>query len=182
MQAERSAGYLYPMNEVRARFLKAILDQLPAERIAEIHFFPEIRQGQIETGVAVLAVVPEPPLPVATDGAEDVITERPADIPVDTDTEFPCDEAPIAEAEAEPVALPAERFEVWSAAYRWTRKGPERGKWEVDLTAEADAPLPTVDIVVRGVHERAGEAMETERITNAELQVLLSEPEWQTTP
>jgi hypothetical protein len=131
------------MNEVRARFLKAILDQLPAERIAEIHFFPEIRQGQIETGVAVLAVIPESPLPVAA---------------------------------------PTERFEVWSAAYRWTRKGPERGKWEVDLTAEADAPLPTVDIVVRGVHERAGEAMETERITNAELQALLSEPEWQTTP
>ena len=131
------------MNEVRARFLKAILDQFPAERIAEIHFFPEIRQGQIETGVAVVAVIPESSLPVAA---------------------------------------PTERFEVWSAAYRWTRKGPERGKWEVDLTAEADAPLPTVDIVVRGVHERAGEAMETERITNAELQALLSEPEWQSTP
>jgi hypothetical protein len=144
------------MNEVRARFLKAILDQLPAERIAEIHFFPEIRQGQIETGVAVLAVVPEPPLPVAVEAAE-----------------------PIAD---EPVTAPTERFEVWSAAYRWTRKGPERGKWEVDLTAEADAPLPTVDIVVRGVHERAGEAMETERITNAELQTLLSEPEWLTAP
>lgn len=153
------------MNEVRARFLKAILDQLPAERIAEIHFFPEIRQGQIETGVAVLAVVPEPPLPtVATDEA---VT----------------DETTAEEATADSSAMPAtERFEVWSAAYRWTRKGPERGKWEVDLTAEADAPLPTVDIVVRGVHERAGEAMETERITNAELQALLSEPEWQTTP
>ncbi len=153
------------MNEVRARFLKAILDQLPAERIAEIHFFPEIRQGQIETGVAVLAVVPEPPLPtVATDEA---VT----------------DETTAEETTADSSAMPAtERFEVWSAAYRWTRKGPERGKWEVDLTAEADAPLPTVDIVVRGVHERAGEAMETERITNAELQALLSEPEWQTTP
>ena len=151
------------MNEVRARFLKAILDQFPAERIAEIHFFPEIRQGQIETGVAVVAVVPEPPLPAAAEPAESR-----------------ADEVPDAVA-PEAVTAPAERFEVWSAAYRWTRKGPERGKWEVDLTAEADAPLPTVDIVVRGVHERAGEAMETERITNAELQALLSEPEWQTT-
>lgn len=153
------------MNEVRARFLKAILDQLPAERIAEIHFFPEIRQGQIETGVAVLAVVPESPLPVAADTSESIADEVPEAVP------------PVV-----PAIAPTERFEVWSAAYRWTRKGPERGKWEVDLTAEADAPLPTVDIVVRGVHERAGEAMETERITNAELQALLSEPEWQTTP
>jgi len=162
------------MNEVRARFLKAILDQLPAERIAEIHFFPEIRQGQIETGVAVLAVVPEPPLPVATEGEEPADTEGLA--------EGRAEGAAEGAAEPDLVAVPAERFEVWSAAYRWTRKGPERGKWEVDLTAEADAPLPTVGIVVRGVHERAGEAMETERITNAELQVLLSEPEWQTTP
>ena len=163
------------MNEVRARFLKAILDQLPAERIAEIHFFPEIRQGQIETGVAVLAVVPEPPLPtVATDEA---VTDE------TTAEETTAEETTAEETTADASAMPAtERFEVWSAAYRWTRKGPERGKWEVDLTAEADAPLPTVDIVVRGVHERAGEAMETERITNAELQALLSEPEWQTTP
>ena len=160
------------MNEVRARFLKAILDQLPAERIAEIHFFPEIRQGQIETAVAVLAVVPEPPLPVATEAEADA-GDSLAESPI-------VDEVPERGA-PEPVAPPTERFEVWSAAYRWTRKGPERGKWEVDLTAEADAPLPTVDIVVRGVHERAGEAMETERITNAELQALLSEPEWQTT-
>jgi hypothetical protein len=156
------------MNEVRARFLKAILDQLPAERIAEVHFFPEIRQGQIETGVAVLAVVPAPPLPVATEPAEPLADEAPDEVAP----------APVTAS----AAAPTERFEVWSAAYRWTRKGPERGKWEVDLTAEADAPLPTVDIVVRGVHERAGEAMETERITNAELQALLSEPEWQTTP
>ena len=170
------------MNEVRARFLKAILDQLPAERIAEIHFFPEIRQGQIETGVAVLAVVPEPPLPVAAEGDEPVDTEGPAEAPAEIDNASPDAGAPMAAAEPDLVAAPAERFEVWSAAYRWTRKGPERGKWEVDLTAEADAPLPTVGIVVRGVHERAGEAMETERITNAELQVLLSEPEWQTTP
>jgi hypothetical protein len=167
------------MNEVRARFLKAILDQLPAERIAEIHFFPEIRQGQIETGVAVLAVVPEAPLPVAAEIDESVAEEVIAETIDDVDSSP--DAAPD-DIATEPVAPPTERFEVWSAAYRWTRKGPERGKWEVDLTAEADAPLPTVGIVVRGVHERAGEAMETERITNAELQALLSEPEWQTTP
>jgi hypothetical protein len=164
------------MNEVRARFLKAILDQLPAERIAEIHFFPEIRQGQVETGVAVLAVVPEPPLPVASATGESVADAVTDEVPDAVPNEVPIDVA------TDHVAVPTERFEVWSAAYRWTRKGPERGKWEVDLTAEADAPLPTVDIVVRGVHERAGEAMETERITNAELQALLSEPEWQTTP
>jgi hypothetical protein len=167
------------MNEVRARFLKAILDQLPAERIAEIHFFPEIRQGQIETGVAVLAVVPLPPLPV-TASADGTAVEAPVEAPVVEESTV-VDTDPVADGEAVAPTVPV-RFEVYTAAYRWTRKGPDRGKWEVDLTAEADAPLPTVDIVVRGVHERAGEAMETERITNAELQALLSEPEWQTTP
>ncbi|MFI5312069.1 MAG: hypothetical protein ACHQQ3_12595 [Gemmatimonadales bacterium] len=128
------------MNETRERFLRAILERIPAERIAEIHFLPSIRQGQMETGVAVIAAEPEFEQPVAG------------------------------------------RHEVLSAAYRWTRKGPDRGKWEVDVTAEADAPLPTVDIVVRGVQERAGEALEPQRLTASELRALLSEPAWQSSP
>jgi len=125
------------MNEARERFLRDILERIPAERIAEVHLFPAIRQGQLETGVAVIAAEPEPGSPVSG------------------------------------------RHVVFSAAYRWTRKGADRGKWEVEVTPEADAPLPTVDVVVRGVQERAGEAIEPQRITAHELQVLLSEPAWQ---
>jgi hypothetical protein len=128
------------MNEARERFLKAILERIAVERIAEIHFFPAIRQGHMETGVAVIAAEPEPDSPMAS------------------------------------------RHVVFSAAYRWTRKGPDRGKWEVDVTPEADAPLPMVDVVVRGVQERAGEAIEPQRLTAHELQALLSEPAWQHDP
>jgi hypothetical protein len=78
--------------------------------------------------------------------------------------------------------LPDSRLEVHSASYRLTRKGPERGKWSVDMKPEADAPFATVDIVVRGVQQRAGEALEAERITGPELLALLSEPAWQPAP
>ena len=131
------------LTETRERFLKAILGRIPADRIVEVHLFPAIRQGQMETGVAVIAAEPEP------------------------ESLFP---------EHEP------RFVVYSASYRLTRKGVERGKWEVDVTLEADAPLPTVDVVVRGVQERAGEAIEPMRISAPELQTLMSEAAWQTNP
>ena len=45
-------------DETRARFLTAIAAQLPVERIAEVHLFPAIRQGGMESGVAVVAVEP----------------------------------------------------------------------------------------------------------------------------
>ena len=241
------------MNDVRTRFLKSILAQIPAERIAELHFFTPIRQGQIETGVAVLAAEPERPLPVAevaaaaaesvttavtesteetigagefADGADaersadEATEEAGADESAEATEEAGADESAEATAEAaaeaedddspyadspapsaiagEPAVAdvpsvpsvpsvvsalpPTPRFEIITAAYRWTRKGPERGKWEVDVTTEADAPLPTVGTVVLGVHQRAGEELEPLRLTNAELQQLLSEPTWQTTP
>jgi len=244
------------MNEVRARFLKSILEQLPAERIVELHFFAPIRQGQIETGVAVIAAEPERPLPVAEplvesasayeaadelevaiaeDGDadaddvdhdviaeveesddviaeveesddviaeveepdDDVITEDEADdslapSPYAEDAELAAQAQAQALADGELTAILDEhapvsdandarpRFEIITAAYRWTRKGPERGKWEVDVTTEAEAPFPTVGTVVKGVHDRAGEELEPMRLTAAELQTLLSEPQWLT--
>jgi hypothetical protein len=69
---------------------------------------------------------------------------------------------------------------VYRALYRWTRKGPDRGKWEVDITAEADAPLHSVSDVVRGVQRRAGEDGEPELITPDALRVALSDRPWAT--
>ena len=73
-----------------------------------------------------------------------------------------------------------DRHTVYSASYRHTLKGPDRGKWEVDVKAEADAPLVTVDLVVQGVMKRAGESFEPERLTASEFRTIvgdsLSEP------
>ena len=156
------------MNEVRERFLKAILERLPVERIAEIHFFPSIRQGPIETGVAVIGAYPEPQHLAAVAAIE----ADGAAIESEADRELVVTEEPEHE----------ERHVIHTASYRWTRKGPDRGKWEVDVIAQADAPLPTVDVVVRGVQERSGDAIESQRLTAAELAAIVHEPSWQTAP
>lgn len=163
------------MNEVRERFLKAILERLPVERIAEIHFFPSIRQGPVETGVAVIGAYPEPQqfVAVATVESDGVAIEADGTAIESDDTE----ELP---ASVEPGL--EERHVIHTASYRWTRKGPDRGKWEVDVIAQADAPLPTVDVVVRGVQERSGDAIESQRLTAAELAAIVHEPSWQTAP
>ena len=158
------------MNEVRERFLKAILERLPVERIAEIHFFPSIRQGPIETGVAVIGAYPEPQHLAAVAAIES------------DDAAIGSDDAAIEPDDAAIEPGHVERHVIHTASYRWTRKGPDRGKWEVDVIAQADAPLPTVDVVVRGVQERSGEAIESQRLTAAELVAIVHEPSWQTAP
>jgi len=138
------------INETRERFVRTILERIPVERIVEVHFFPGIRQGQVETGVAVIAVTP----PDLESGPDAV--------------------APPAELALEPFEQPAERTVVYTAAYRWTRKGPDRGKWVVEVIAEADAPLATVETVVRGVQLRAGEALDAHRMTAADLKAMIA--------
>ena len=117
--------------DARERFLLAIADVVPEERIVEIHLFPPIRQGPIETGVAVIAATPEDP----------------------TQT----------------------RHVVFSARYRWTRKGPDRGRWTHEVLAEAGAPLVTVEAVVAGVKARANEAAQPERLEREAVRKLLAD-------
>lgn len=69
------------------------------------------------------------------------------------------------------------RHVVYSARYRLVLKGPDRGRWETTVTAEADAPLAAVEAVVRGVLRRAGEDEEPERLTGESFrQALVAEP------
>jgi len=75
---------------------------------------------------------------------------------------------PLADA-PEARTVPRIRHTVYTARYRLVQKGPERGKWEADVVAEAEAPLITVDLVVRGVQRRAGEESEIVRYTAAQL-------------
>jgi hypothetical protein len=56
---------------------------------------------------------------------------------------------------------------VFTARYRLVLKGPERGRWDVEVREEADAPLITVEAVVRGVQARAGDVGDPERLDGA---------------
>ena len=116
------------LTENRERFLLAIAAQVPPERIAEIHFFQPIRQGGVESGVAVVV--------------ENAAPETP-------------------------------RMVVYAASYRLTLKGLDRGKWEVNIVAEADAPLVAVDAVVRGVQRRSGDVDDAARMDGDEIRAML---------
>jgi predicted dinucleotide-binding enzyme len=109
----------------RTRFLREITARVPAVKITELYMFAPMRQGGVETGVAVVAVAGD-------------------------------DEA-------------STRQTIYTATYRLTLKGLDRGKWEAALHAEADAPLLTVSAVVRGVQRRSGDEMELERLTASDL-------------
>ena len=136
------------LSESRERFLLAIAAKLPPERLIELHFFQPMRQGGIESGVAVVVARPEPPPapPIVADAAPPDEIEIPLE---------PVDERPS-------------RYTVYTATYKLVLKGPDRGKWESAVIAEADAPLVTVETVVRGVQRRAGDAEEPERMSGEE--------------
>ena len=128
-----------PVSESAERFLRAVLGDVPLERVAEVHLFPSLRQGQYETGVAVIAAW--------------------------------SDQVPVAEREAS-------RPTVYTARYRLVIKGPDRGRWEFECTAEADAPLITVETVVRGVQRRSGDLEDPVRYdADALAHVLRIEPD-----
>lgn len=66
-----------------------------------------------------------------------------------------------------------DRLAVYTARYRLTQKGPDRGKWEFALNAEADAPLVTVDRVVQGVQRRSGDSEDPQRLSGDEFRAAL---------
>lgn len=168
--------------ETRERFLLAIAQAVRPERLVELYFFPPMRQGPIETGVAVIAAEPEGGVePVSAAQEEVVIAEDAAeggeDAAVDAADEDGTAPPDAAADEPSPYLERARRHVVFSARYRWTRKGPERGKWEQEIVAEADAPLITVEAVVQGVRRRAHEEFDPERMTGDEARALLAEAE-----
>ncbi len=126
----------------RERFLAAVAEQVPVDRVVELYLFQPIRQGGVESGVAVIAAAGDAPL-----GPAEAIE---ADAPEET------------------------RFTVFTAHYRHVLKGPERGRWEVSVVAEADAPLAAVGAVVRGVQRRAGDADAPEHLTGEALRDALA--------
>ena len=226
------------MTETQERFLRAVAARLPLDRVAEVHLFPSIRQGGVETGVAVIAVEAEgegdapasaevspgaalsgaaPSGAEGEDAAPDGVTDaagagegarngsaapptaraaiaEPATAETATAGENePAgdsaagappqhqDSADAADASHRSAARhtdspPAPRHTIFSARYRLTLKGPDRGRWEAEVVAEADAPLATADLVVRGVRKRTGEAAEAERVSPDALRQLAAQP------
>ena len=115
------------VSETRERFISAIAEQVAADRIAEIHFFNPIKQGGLESGVAVVALSGD-----------------------------------------------TTKHTVFTAHYRHTLKGVDRGKWQVTVVEEADAPLLTVEAVVRGVQRRAGDLEDPERMEGDAVREILA--------
>jgi len=190
-------------DETRTRFLAAMAKQLPAERVIEVHLFAAIRQGGMESGIAVVAMErePEPSTSLDVDGgyvppaavAEAAAVESDAAVAVHdqladeaafaadelsgepspyADEPALGDEAPL-EGESAVAHRPVSRYTIYSARYRYTLKGLDRGKWEVSVTEEADAPLLTVDAVVRGVQRRSGDEDEVLRLSGDEFRASL---------
>jgi hypothetical protein len=232
-------------SDARERFVLEIAQVLAPERIVEAHFFAPLRQGQIETGVCVLAALPEgaDPLPSETSPSGDAASSAVLDhgvSPAEPATEraesasgdhqwSKTDEHPertagaaetdgatgVAETDgatgvavaagadadggAEGAAVAADdpgttaafpegarissRHVVYSARYRWTRKGPERGKWECEVVAEADAPLLTVEAVVQGVQHRSSEPLEVQKVDGDAVRAMVAQArqQWPTT-
>lgn len=141
------------LDETRERFLAAIAEKLSPDQVVEVHLFQPIRQGGVESGVAVLAVE-EQQLTRGEAGAEHP----------------PAAQGGAAENRS---GAAEHRLAVHTARYRLTQKGLDRGKWEFGLQAEADAPLVTVEKVVRGVQRRSGDAEDPERLSGDEFRALL---------
>jgi hypothetical protein len=181
----------------------------------EVRLFPPIRQGGVETGVAVVAEDPRKHVPesvavtVEANGTADVasapqaehgdverevaaaggdlveIDDEAIDVADDAVAEF--DVAELDVNEGEPVGAggnrendaaepPLSRFTIHTARYKLTLKGVDRGKWEVDVVAEADAPLDAVEAVIRGVQRRSGEGAEPDRLTTDAFREALDAP------
>ena len=167
-------------DETRTRFLAAIAAQVPLERIAEVHLFPAIRQGGMESGVAVIAVERAHETAVVEPEVDEPEVDRRVSDELEVDEleldELGADEPTLDDTVSDAVEdapVAARRYTVFSARYRHTLKGPDRGKWEVSVTEEADAPLLTIDAVVRGVQRRSGDAEEIVRLSGDEVRAAL---------
>jgi len=149
------------MTETQRRFLREIAARVGENRVHEVRLFPAIRQGGIESGVAIVAA--RPPEPAAIEVHDVQSGDVEAAIPV------------VSEAAPGPVPNGSPRYEILSARYKLVLKGTERGQWDAEVRHEADAPLDTIERVVRGVALRAGEDGEPECIADTGFRAALSD-------
>jgi len=184
------------MTETTERFLQEIATRVGHDRVAELYLFPVLRQGGVEGAVAVVAAYPESQPSeesAAATPADEVAPLEPSDVePAVSEADDGAAAEPADEAadsvEPEPVASdagdatqasqsrPRARHIVYTARYRHTVKGTDRGRWAVEVVAEGDAPLVTVEEVVRGVVRRSGDAFQPERISGEQFRAIVPAP------
>ncbi|HET7584149.1 MAG TPA: hypothetical protein VFK13_04535 [Gemmatimonadaceae bacterium] len=173
--------------ETRQRFFEAIAAQLPVERVVEMHLFAPLRQGGVESGVAVLALAADAHAAANDDAcaveqdAEVLATDSP-DAPENAGASVGADDAASTAADDDasapapagsaPPHQPA-RLTIYTARYRLVLKGADRGTWDAEVVLEAHAPLAVVDDVVLGVQRRAGDATPAERLSGVDLRAAL---------
>jgi hypothetical protein len=150
------------MTENQQRFLKAIAERVTAARIAEVRLFPTIRQGSVESAVAVVAL-----------DSPDEAADREVPLVVASDVA----DGPEARAVDE-VDLGEARYSILTARYTLTLKGPDRGKWDFEVVHDADAPLNAMERVSRGMAHRVGEDGEPDLLSAAEFHRAVTEPWW----
>lgn len=169
------------MTETTERFLQEIAARVGHDRVAELYLFPVLRQGGVEGAVAVVAAYPEAAAAAESDA---VPAQESAQEAVESDA-VESDAVEIDALESDSVAsepasavvtAPRARHVVYTARYRHTIKGTDRGRWMVEVVAEADAPLITVEEVVRGVVRRSGDAFQPERISGEQFRALVPAP------
>ena len=167
------------MTETQQRFLKAIAERMNGGRVAELRLYPTVRVGPIESGVAIVATTDggRESGEIAAEGRLESAIETPLEAAVETPVVTAAD-SPMETAVS--VAGP-ERLSILTAHFRHTVKGPDRGKWEFSIVHDADAPIETVESVVRGVARRAGEDGEPELLSGDDFQRALVEPWWTAT-
>src|SRR6185312_6320942 len=88
--------------ETRERFLRAIAERLSADRVEALHLFPPLRQGGVESAVAVIAARLVPPV-LADAAPAEPSPETPADdaaVPAETHADIPVD-IPQADGQAD---------------------------------------------------------------------------------
>jgi hypothetical protein len=160
----------------RDRFLAAVAEQVPIDRVVELYLFHPMRQGGVESGVAVIAAAGDTPgTPSEVSRADGPEQATPDVEGSESDAVDSPVQQPAARDQHEAQADGFEpRYTVFTAHYRHVLKGPERGRWEVSVVAEADAPLATVGAVVRGVQRRAGDVDPPEHMTGDALRDVLA--------
>ena len=121
--------------------------------------FAPLRQGGMESGVAVVAATIE-----RADAAPVEESAEPSESQVTDDQQV-----------AEIAKDLHSRYAVHTARYRHIQKGPDRGKWEFEMAVDADAPLLAIDRVVSGVLQRSGEQGEPLRLSGAELRASIGD-------
>ncbi len=154
-----------PVSETAERFLRAITDHIPASHIEELHLFSPLRQGTVETGIAVVAA--QEPANVE----EDSVAGDTSAVEASAAGELAVGASTVGASTVG--ASTVDRHTVYTARYRHVIKGPDRGKWETDVVVEADAPLLTVEEVVRGVQRRAGEDSDIVRYSSHHISRIL---------